>query len=419
MSAACSASWLCTDSAHFGQVAEYRGYGDFGGYAGVGGVPCLGKVAVPVCSSPASSSEQRSASMQQWDRYVDSESGSLEDITREMAPELVRSLRKQVWELSKSARYCRLVQHALEITDEVEQVSIVSELKTRVIEATMDPHANHVLQRAIELMRLGAVKFILDELMEHKRGAVNIAKHRYGCRVLERVMEHFPPKQIADMVNNMMVDAKYLIGHQFGNFVMQHLLEHGEEAQRRQLVAVIGGSPEDLRSIAVHQHACSVLDKALSYVPVDDQRALALLVLNADGLLVEMASQRGGVAATQRLFKVIENDPELLQQAKAQLWDRRGELLTSKHGRVLAAQVLPELLKDQQLAAGLPSPGRSVAGLGDQSALDRFGGGGAGGGRGQRHRGGGQDRHVGRSGGGGSGPHWGVEGRRRLPRGAV
>merc|ERR1740129_740638 len=117
--------------------------------------------------------------MQQWDRYVDAE--TLEDIGWDRAPALIRSCTEQVWELSKSPRYCRLVQHALDLAEERMQVALVSELRTKVVEATIDPHANHVLQRAIEVMRPGAVGFVLQELADHKKGAADLARHRYGC----------------------------------------------------------------------------------------------------------------------------------------------------------------------------------------------------------------------------------------------
>jgi len=315
-------------------------------------------------------------SMQQWDRHVDNE--TLEKIGIDQAPALLRSCINQVWELSKSARYCRLVQHALELSDEQGQISLVSELKTRVIEATMDPHANHVLQRAVELMRPGAVHFVLDELKQHKKGASDLAKHRYGCRVLERLIEHFPPQELADLVSEMLADARSLVGHPFGNFVMQHLLEHGEPAQRRHLVATICRTREELWWIAAHQHACSVLDKALSYCPVADQRFLAKKVLDISGLLPVMAVQRGGFAATHRLFKVISDEPPLLVEAKLQLAQRSDELLSSKHGRALAAQIYPELLEGPVIS--LPSPSRAARQAGGKAGGSAGGMRGSGGG---------------------------------------
>jgi len=333
--------------------------------------------------SPASSSNPRKqspggpfkTSMRQWNWYVDND--KLEEIGADKTSALLESCMNQVRELSKSARYSRLVQHAFQLADEQGQARLVSELKTRVIEITMDAHSNHVLQRAIAVMRPGAVRFVLDELLQHSAGVCDLAKHRYGCRVLERIIEHFPPQDIADLVSSLLANARSLLGHPFGNFIMQHILEHGEKAQQRHLVATICRTSEDLLWVAKHQHACGVLDKALSYCPIEDQQCLARKALDISGLLPEMALQKGGFMATLRLFTVISDDPELLAKAKRQLTERSQEILSSKHGRPIIARICPELLEGQ-LVTPLPRTarlqrGRASLGVGRVFACDARG----------------------------------------------
>lgn len=271
---------------------------------------------------------------------------SLGDISKCEMPALLRSVRGHVWQLAKDVRYCRLLQHALEIVDEGDQVMLVYELRGFVVEATRDPHANHVLQKAIELMRPTVLGFVKDELMLFEMGTVELAKHRYGCRVLERVLEHFPPREIRDLLQPILNKALELMEHPFGNFVVQHILEHGDRSQQRQLVDIMCSSSEVLAWIAGHQYACSVLDKALSYASCDDQKMLAGKVLDVDGALVDMALlQRGGFAATERLFKVFEKDADKLREAKHQLGEQLQHILATKHGHLLIQEVAPELLE--------------------------------------------------------------------------
>merc|ERR550534_2315164 len=111
----------------------------------------------------------------------------------------------------------------------------------------MDPHANHVVQRAIELMRPGAIPFVLSELLDHKKGIPDLARHRYGCRVLERVIEHFPQTDLSGLIDKLLCESKNLIGHPFGHFVMQHLLEYGAEHHKSRLVSALSASDQDLR----------------------------------------------------------------------------------------------------------------------------------------------------------------------------
>merc|ERR1719188_1121689 len=139
----------------------------------------------------------------------------------------------------------------------------------------MDPNANHVLQRVVELMRPGAIQFVVEEVLGHNKGIPDLAKHRYGCRVLERLIEHFPPHSLEQLIDEILSDLKSLLGHPFGNFVVQHLLEHGDDLCKREIVRNLCQDTEELKTIAGHQYACSVLDKALSYGHVEDQVTLA------------------------------------------------------------------------------------------------------------------------------------------------
>eukprot|EP00930_Biecheleria_cincta_P096457 TRINITY_DN88301_c0_g1_i1.p1 TRINITY_DN88301_c0_g1~~TRINITY_DN88301_c0_g1_i1.p1 ORF type:complete len:290 (-),score=43.66 TRINITY_DN88301_c0_g1_i1:569-1417(-) len=260
------------------------------------------------------------------------------DMDDECLSGLFGSLQGQVLHLALDPRGCRIVQRALELADHPWQVCLVQELQGHVREALESPHANHVLQRAIELMRPISLQFMLKELQSWGRPA-SLARHRYGCRILERLIEHFPPDWLAPMVNEVLKDSQDLCRHVYGNFVMQHLLEHGERNHRRQIVDMI---LVDVTTTAASQHGCGVLDKALSYASQEDQQRLARRVLEEDGLLAMMANLRGGFAATQRLFKVA--DGQQLEEAREQIRRCATDIARSKHGRALVSMLLPELV---------------------------------------------------------------------------
>ncbi|CAE8657729.1 unnamed protein product, partial [Polarella glacialis] len=111
-------------------------------------------------------------------------------------------------------------------------------------------------------------------------------------------------------------------------------------------------------------HACSVLDKALSYGSQEDQGRLAQQVIEEQGLLATMANLRGGFAATQRLFKVV--DGHLLKEARSQLQSRAIDISRTKHGRALVNAVLPEFALSP--LPSVPSPSRAQRGPSRRSA---------------------------------------------------
>jgi len=277
--------------------------------------------------------------------------GNVEDIGRRQLPELLQLLRGRVLQHAMDPHGCRAVQRALELADEEDQRQLVQELRGHVYEALESPHANHVLQRAVTLLRPSAVGFVLEELLHRLRPAA-LARHPYGCRVLERLIEHFPPAWLSTLVDEVVEEAMALCRHAYGNFVLQHLLEHGDPETRRRIIAAL---ERDISEVATHQSACGVLDKALSYGHPEDQCQLAERVLLSDGLIVAMGSQRNGFAATQRLLKVVTGP--LLEAALAQLAAGADKLQRSKHGRALISAVWPDAGSSPVSNTALP-PGR-------------------------------------------------------------
>lgn len=221
-------------------------------------------------------------------------------------------LQGRVLACAMDGKGCRFVQRAFDLADDKGRILMAQELRGHVQEALESPHANYVLQRAVELMRPSSVSFVLDELIS-AFCPVALAKHRYGCRVLERLIEHFPPEKMGSFLAPIIEESLELSKHIYGNFVVQHVLEHGELAQRQRIADLL---LTDLPGIALDQHACSVLDKALSYGLPQDQARLAMALLDQE-LLVGMAKMRGSLAATQRLFRIL--DGSLLLEAKRQL----------------------------------------------------------------------------------------------------
>jgi hypothetical protein len=280
-------------------------------------------------------------------------------------------LNKRMRELAFASHGCRLVQRAMDVLDFKHQVMLVSELKSKTsqekfvfqaLQGDYSPHANHVLQKCIELLPPDHVGFILDELKEEQCGKTSVwlASHKYGCRVLERFLEHFDPKLMGPFLSPVICHAKELCRDQYGNFVIQHVLEHGSEGQKSDIVQML---MDNLQEMVTDNHACSVLSKALSYPGKELQKKLALAIVEK-GFLGKMATKtqgHGGIEAADRLLKVLQQDDALrasFQEAKRQLMEMVSDL-QSKQGKALIASFAPELCSDEPLP---PQPhGRALA----------------------------------------------------------
>lgn len=51
-----------------------------------------------------------------------------------------------------------------------------------------------------------------------------LSTHPYGCRVIQRILEHCTPEQTSSILNELHSHTEQLIQDQFGNYVIQHVL---------------------------------------------------------------------------------------------------------------------------------------------------------------------------------------------------
>jgi len=239
-----------------------------------------------------------------------------------------------VVQLSMDQDGCHLLQSALEASNGAERAAIAVEFYGHVCDALESPHAHHVLQRIVELMPPSSVCFILREL-QTKWSPAFLARHRFGCRVLERIIEHFPAcpqagPELVYFLEGITQNAAPHCHHAFATFVMQHILEYGTVEQQR---AIVKSLSTDLWRTALDMHAVGALDKALTFQPFEDQRALATAILNEDGLLTRMALTRKGLPVARRLLRVV--DGVNLEEARRQLSGDAAKLARSKGGKAL------------------------------------------------------------------------------------
>jgi hypothetical protein len=193
-----------------------------------------------------------------------------------------------VWPLAMTKCGCRIVQKAAEVGTTSDQQEIAEKLHGHVQEAMRSPHANHVLQKCIEIMPPDRIDFVLTEL---KGEGAFAARHRFGCRILQRLIEHCPPWQTEELISEVLGDTARLCRHQYGNFVIQHILQHGTPAHRS---AIAGVLCEDTIRLAKHRIASHVLSCAMVHCAADDVQKLTKVVLNDAGQLADLSRRQYG-----------------------------------------------------------------------------------------------------------------------------
>eukprot|EP00443_Scrippsiella_acuminata_P048579 CAMPEP_0115287434 /NCGR_PEP_ID=MMETSP0270-20121206/62456_1 /TAXON_ID=71861 /ORGANISM="Scrippsiella trochoidea, Strain CCMP3099" /LENGTH=377 /DNA_ID=CAMNT_0002704511 /DNA_START=30 /DNA_END=1163 /DNA_ORIENTATION=+ len=242
-----------------------------------------------------------------------------------------KSVLENAWLHSQDPAGSRRVQDALdEASDEMMNV-VLQEFHGRSVKAMRDPHANHVLQKCISLMTPTSLQFMVDELLERDGLATAVARHRYGCRIVQQLLKKCSASQVSGLAEALMQEIVTLACHSFGNFSVQHLLQFGTEEQRHQIAQTI---VTNAGTICRSRAGDGVVATALEHTSSQDKGFLVQAVLHEQGLLVELAQGRHSHSAVLRMLQVLDGQASL--QAHMSLAMEITTLRASRYGRVVA-----------------------------------------------------------------------------------
>ncbi|KAH7103882.1 ARM repeat-containing protein [Auriculariales sp. MPI-PUGE-AT-0066] len=218
---------------------------------------------------------------------------------------LAKTMEGHILQLSLQMYGCRVVQKAIEYITAEQQAIIVKELESHVLKCVLDANGNHVIQKLIECVspdRLGFVNAF--------RGSVyDLSTHPFGCRVLQRCFEHMAEEQTRPLLDELHKYTNNLMQDQFGNYVIQFVLEKGKPEDRMLIVSKLRGQ---MLHMAKHKFASNVCEKALLTADEENQRLLIdeIMTPRADGLtpLVTMMKDQFANYVLQRALQVSQGE---------------------------------------------------------------------------------------------------------------
>lgn len=263
------------------------------------------------------------------DANSDSQSEAEAVLSRDMADGLLEQLqhcsgdghdlaqRFQHWAFSSKVS-SRAAQLAIQDASAHHAMLLASSLRGQVRRAAQSKHANYVVQKIVEVMPITTVGFVVEELLGF---GYETARHRFGCRLLCRILEHLSPGNDATfrLIEDILQNVEELCSHAFGSYVVRHILEFGlPEHKHRVAVALIPHAGW----YAKHKLGSHVVEAALRTCPLEDRGAISTALL-ADQDIAALATNQFGRHVVRALLSMpgpLKDDTEeALVRVKDQL----------------------------------------------------------------------------------------------------
>lgn len=277
--------------------------------------------------------------------------GRLESYDREQRQFVVRWTLKAPRPLAQNRNGTRIVQKAIEVASQSDRDALVNKLREYVRELYQCPHGNHVLAKIIEVVpstspSIGSVIAAFRVI-----GTGVISRHRYGCRLMERLIEHCDDNhetqpEFAGLLDEVENESGLLCKHGFGNFVVQHLLEHGSRERRRAILAKMMDTTAEttlqqpgqndikgLPQLAAHRTASHTVQKLLDHSDDEGKLTIVQNLLRAEkpNSVVDVACSRYGSFVIEQIkgyeVKQKQEDGPLQDALAAAVGEVRARLL--------------------------------------------------------------------------------------------
>ena len=198
--------------------------------------------------------------------------------TSEIKSKLKQTLAGDVVSLSKMTYGCRVVQKAVECLDNDGLLVVIHEFNGKLIDCALDQNGNHVIQKCIEVLSVRAktaenagdtktarllrqhCQFIIDTSLE---SLPMLSCHPFGCRVIQRIIEHSIEPDFTRVLDSLTTYHKELLDDQYGNYVIQHVLQHGRIVDKETIMIIVLKS--GLVKLSRQKYASNVVEKLLKY----------------------------------------------------------------------------------------------------------------------------------------------------------
>lgn len=255
--------------------------------------------------------------------------------------------------LAFDSRGCLTAQSALDAAAEHQRLQLANSLQGHIVEAMKSPHANHVVQKVVQVLRTESVRTLVVAPLAGM--ACELARDQYGCRIFQSLLEKCPPGDIQWLIEELLAQVTMLCCHKYGNFVIQQILQNGTLEQRDFVVRTVAVDP---LGFALDKTGSNVVEKALDVCSSQDRWALFLSLTKTPATFETLACSKFGNYVARSLLYFSGEESAAARAHLRGLLPTTGPELSSWQRSVYGRRVLREFREvDRVLDAGQEAAG--------------------------------------------------------------
>lgn len=225
---------------------------------------------------------------------------------------------------------CRVLQKFIESTSVENIDTIYMALEPNLIPLCKSLNGNHIVQRFIESLP-NHVDRIITLLKPH---VVDLVVDNCGCRVVQKLFDLMPIDRLQPLVDEVLKDAANLAVNQYGNYVVQNILEAGKEYHIGELIKAFSGH---FSKFSIHKFASNVIEKCIRGATPAQRQIIFDEVIGKEGhyeyvRIKKMAGDQFGNYVIQRIIEFgSESQQNAIYDAVYEYYDSLININYAKH----------------------------------------------------------------------------------------
>jgi len=184
----------------------------------------------------------------------------LDTLSKEVIASIVSSVKGKVWILAYDHNGNHVIQKS--ITKMNAFLHEAKGLKQAQHDDQLEPKAGKECCDTTHAMLVKSLDIIVDEVTASIK---DLAIHPYGCRVVQRLIEHSVDThrtKVLDCISNQGLSGP-LINHEYGNYVVQRMLAYGRGVDKETIFETIIAS--DIWKLSKMKYSSNVVETMLTH----------------------------------------------------------------------------------------------------------------------------------------------------------